>query len=33
MAVMLQGKVYRVNWITFRMKGAELVHQSFVWAA
>jgi hypothetical protein len=33
MAVMLQGKVYGVNRITFRKKGAELVHQSLVWAA
>jgi len=33
MAVMLPGTVYGVSWITFRKKGAELVHQSLVWAA
>ena len=30
---MLQGKVYVVNWITFRKKGAELEHQNLVWVA
>jgi len=33
MSVMLPGTVYGVSWITVRKKGAELVHQSLVWAA